>query len=167
MIYHVSIAADAPCRVATTLAELWGGVATPFPPVAGGWVAHADDERCSMIEVFPNGVEIVETPGDADASGRINPAPSRTTATHIAIATPLSEPHVLAIAAREGWSAKYRKRGGAARHDGRGFGVIEFWVENRLMIEVLTAEMQAQYHGTCTLHALQDLLAEHGLSRAA
>jgi hypothetical protein len=45
---------------------------------------------------------------------------------------------VFAIAAREGWEAKYRRRGGA-------FGVIELWLENRVMIEVLTDEMQAEY----------------------
>jgi hypothetical protein len=44
----------------------------------------------------------------------------------------------MAIAAREGWPAKYRKRGGA-------FGVIELWIEGRQMMEMLTAEMQAEY----------------------
>ena len=45
---------------------------------------------------------------------------------------------ILAIAAREGWSAKYRKRGGM-------FGVVEMWIEGRQMIEVLAPEMQAEY----------------------
>jgi hypothetical protein len=68
----------------------------------------------------------------------INPEPSRFTATHAAVASPLTEAEVFAIAARERWEAKYRKRGGA-------FGVIELWIENRVMLEVLTAEMQAEY----------------------
>jgi hypothetical protein len=54
------------------------------------------------------------------------------------VASPLAETEVFAIAAREGWEAKYRRRGGA-------FGVIELWLENRVMIEVLTDEMQAEY----------------------
>jgi hypothetical protein len=44
----------------------------------------------------------------------------------------------MAIAAREGWPAKYRKRGGL-------FGVVEIWIEGRQMIEILTPDMQAEY----------------------
>jgi hypothetical protein len=54
------------------------------------------------------------------------------------VASPLEEAEVFAIAQREGWMAKYRKRGGL-------FGVIELWLENRQMMEVLTAEMQREY----------------------
>jgi hypothetical protein len=58
--------------------------------------------------------------------------------THGAIATGLDRDAVLAIAAREAWPAKYRKRGGM-------FGVIELWIEGRQMMEVLTPEMQSEY----------------------
>jgi hypothetical protein len=64
----------------------------------------------------------------------------RFSATHGAIATPLDEVEVLAIAGREGWPAKYRKRGGM-------FGVIELWIEGHQMMEVLTPEMQSEYLG--------------------
>jgi hypothetical protein len=67
-----------------------------------------------------------------------NAQPSGLTATHAAVASPLQQAEVFAIAAREGWQAKYRKRGGQ-------FGVIELWLENATMIEVLTAEMQREY----------------------
>ena len=50
---------------------------------------------------------------------------------------------VHAIAEREGWLAKYRKRGGK-------FGVIEFWIEGTRMIEVLTPAMQGEYLGAMT-----------------
>lgn len=33
MLFHLSIDADDPRHVAEVIAELWGGVATPFPPV--------------------------------------------------------------------------------------------------------------------------------------
>ena len=65
-------------------------------------------------------------------------APRRFNATHYAMATKLGQDEVLAIAAREGWPAKYRKRGDA-------FGVIEILVEGCQMIEVLTDEMQREY----------------------
>lgn len=167
MIFHVSIAAEQPRRVAGVLAELWGGVALPFPPVKGAWVAMAGDARNSLVEVLPLGVELVEQPGDADAAGRLNPDASRTSATHVAIATPLAEGEVLAIAARECWSAKYRKREGRTRDDGVGFGVIELWIENRLLVEVLPAEMQRQYLDAATIPAWRAMLAAHELSLAA
>jgi hypothetical protein len=139
MIHHYSIAAREPQRVAGVIAEIWRGRAMPFPPVAvGSWVALAGDDRNTMVEVYPFGSELRPAEGDADAQAITNPDASRFSATHAAIATPLEQAEVFAIAAREGWEAKYRKRGGL-------FGVIEVWLENNTLIEVLTAEMQAEY----------------------
>jgi len=139
MIHHISIAAKDPQHVAGVLAELWRGRAMPFPPVAvGSWVAMAGDERNTLIEVYPFGCELRPAEGDADATAVINPQASRFTASHAAVASPLDQAEIFAIAEREGWEAKYRKRGGL-------FGVIELWLENSTMIEVLTAEMQQEY----------------------
>lgn len=144
MIFHISIDADDPARVAHAIARLWRTDVLPFPPVGeDSLIVLADDGRNSAIEVYPRGVELHPTPGDADAHGVINPDGTGHSATHVAIASPLTEAEVLAIAAEHGWDAKYRKRGGA-------FGVIEFWVENRFMIEVLTPQMQAEYLATMT-----------------
>jgi hypothetical protein len=138
MIFHVSIAASEPRRVAGVLAELWGGTAAPFPPVSDdGWIVFADDDRGSAIEVYPEGTVLREVDGDADAVGIRLPSIGLT-ATHIAIATTLDHAGVMRIAMREGWPAKYRKRGGA-------FGVIELWIEGAVMVEVMTAEMQTEY----------------------
>lgn len=138
MLFHVSIAAHDPRHVAQVLAEIWGGDALPFPPVSNnGWIALADDDRGSAIEVYPIGTVLREAEGDADAFGDTVEA-SPFTATHAAIATSLDEAAVMTIAAREGWPAKYRKRGGA-------FGVIEMWIEGRQMVEILTPPMQAEY----------------------
>lgn len=138
MIFHVSIAASEPRRVAGVLAELWGGTAAPFPPVSDdGWIVFADDDRGSAIEVYPEGIVLREVDGDADAVGIKLPSIGLT-ATHIAIATVLDHADVMRIALREGWPAKYRKRGGV-------FGVIELWIEGAVMIEVMTAAMQAEY----------------------
>ncbi|CAN7640194.1 hypothetical protein LJR225_004975 [Phenylobacterium sp. LjRoot225] len=139
MIHHFSIAAKNPQHVAGVIAELWRGRAMPFPPVAvGSWVAFAGDERNTLIEVYPFGCELQPAEGDADATAVVNPQASRFTASHAAVASPLEEAEIFAIAAREGWEAKYRKRGGL-------FGVVELWLENSVMIEVLTAEMQQEY----------------------
>lgn len=138
MLFHLSIAAHDPRNVAQVIAEIWGGEALPFPPVSdNGWIALADDDRGSAIEVYPVDTVLREAEGDADAYGE-TAVTSPFTATHAAIATALDEGAVMAIAAREGWPAKYRKRGGA-------FGVIEMWIERRQMVEILTPPMQAEY----------------------
>ncbi|MBA2933093.1 hypothetical protein HZF05_03180 [Sphingomonas sp. CGMCC 1.13654] len=152
MIFHVSIAAAAPRHVAGVLAELWGGTAAPFPPVSeDGWIVFADDDRGSAIEVYPEGVVLREVDGDADAVGIRLPSIGLTS-THIAMATVLDHADVMRIAVREGWPAKYRKRGGM-------FGVIELWVEGAVMIEVLTAEMQAEYRRTMSSGNWLEMLA--------
>lgn len=140
MLFHVSIDARDPRHVASVLAELFGGEAFPFPPVGeGSWVAMAGDERNTTVEVYPYGTVLERAEGDADATGPVYSAAGRRgNATHFAMATPLSQEQVLAVAAREGWPAKYRKRGGL-------FGVIELWIDGDQMVEVLTQEMQAEY----------------------
>ena len=139
MIFHLSIAADDPTRVARVVAELWGGKARVFPPVGNGSaVAMAGDAIGTTLEIYARGTELAPADGDADAYAEINPEAPRRTATHIAMATRLSQQQVFAIAEREGWLAKYRKRGGM-------FGVIELWLENAVLAEVLTPEMQAEY----------------------
>ncbi len=155
MIFHLSIDADDPQRVASVLAELLDGEALPFPPVSeGSWLALAADDRGSAIEVYPRGTELVVAEGDADALGTPGAA-DRGSATHFAMATDRSCEAVLALAAREGWPAKYRKRGGI-------FGVIELWIEGRQMVEVLTPEMQDEYRAGMTIENWKRFLAANG-----
>ena len=63
---------------------------------------------------------------------------------HMAVASPLSAEQVIAIGEREGWRAVRCTRGN------NFFDVIELWIENSTLIEVLTPEMQAQYLGFAT-----------------
>ena len=160
MLFHVSLEVDEPRHVAEVVAELFGGEALPFPPVTpGSWIAMAGDDRGTIIEFYPRGTEIHEVPGDHDATG-VRVAPRRHNATHIAIATGLDQDQVLAIAKREGWPAKYRKRGDA-------FGVIEIFVEGCQMIEVLTDEMQREYVGAVTIENWKAMLEAQSLPIAA
>jgi len=101
----------------------------------------AGDERGTQMEIYPAGTEL--RPGDPEAPfGEFIPAASasRHTASHAAIASPLSDEEIRGLAAREGWISRYNKRGGI-------FGVIEVWVENSFLLEVLTPAMQAEYTG--------------------
>ncbi|HZU51055.1 MAG TPA: hypothetical protein VE968_04185 [Sphingomicrobium sp.] len=152
MLFHLSIAADNPKHVANVIAEMWNGHAQPFPPVAeNSWITFAGDDRGSAIEVYPLGTMLHETEGDADAHGR-QEGTDRFTATHAAIATDLEAEAILAIARREHWPAKYRKRGDL-------FGVIELWIEGRQMMEVLTPEMQSEY--LVAMRQMSDRLRHH------
>jgi hypothetical protein len=152
MLFHMSIAAHDPRRVATVIAEIWGGEACVFPPVIeGSWVAMAGDDRGTILEVYPIDTVLVEGEGGADASG-MRTGYIGNTPTHGAIATNFDQDKILAIAEREGWSAKYCKRGGK-------FGVIELWIEGRQMIEVLTPEMQREYLDCMTIANWKRMLA--------
>lgn len=144
MLFHVSIEADDPRRVSTVLAEIFGGVAAPFPPVGeGSWVALAGDDRGTLIEVYPRGTELHIGEGDADAFGIQGPR-QRNNAVHLAMATNFPLERIFAIGEREGWPVKYCKRGGQ-------FGVIELWIDGCQMVEVLTPEMQREYRDSLTI----------------
>jgi hypothetical protein len=138
MIFHLSADADDPKRAAELVAELWGGRAYPFPPIGvGSWVAMAGDDRNTTFEFYARGTQL--RPGEGDAEGIVALAEAAPYgASHAAIATALSVEAVKAVAARYGAPAKVCVRGGL-------FGVIEVWIEERFMLEVLTPEMQAQY----------------------
>lgn len=136
MMFHGSMPARNPEHVAKVIAELWRGVAFPFPPFPDSFIALAGDERGTEIEVCPYTQENVI--GESEVVTRTNAGANGSSACHFAIATPLSEAEVLALAKREGWRARVCDRGGC-------FHVIEFWVENAFLLEVLTKQMQAEY----------------------
>jgi hypothetical protein len=136
MIFHASIPAKQPERVAGVIAELWDGFAAPFAAFPGSWMAVAGDERGSVLEVYP--ADRVLRPGDADFIPGDAP-PAGYSAFHLAIATKLPAEDVIAIGAREGWRAVRCTRGN------HFFDVIELWIDNVTLIECLTPEMQAQY----------------------
>ena len=53
MLFHMSIAGRDPRHVAEVIAEIWGGEAFVFPPVAeGSWIAIAGDDRGTALEVY-------------------------------------------------------------------------------------------------------------------
>ena len=154
MIFHFSIAADDPKRTATMLAELWRGEALPFPMLGqGSWVAHAGDDRRSTIEVYPRDVALY--PGERFGDLR-EEAVSRNGPFHAAVATPLSIEEVEEIGRRYGCQTRVCKRG-------PWFRVIEFWVDNALMLEMLTPEMQAEYQRSVTPEAWPKILAHWGV----
>ena len=152
MLFHCSISAHDPARVAGTIAAIWRGEAHPFPPVEGAWIALAGDDRGTAIEVYPFGTDM--QPGETHTAFVHNLAATEHSTSHQAIATRLTEVEALAIAEREGWRALHCNRG--------PFEVIEVWLENRILVEVLTAEMQQQYLAFITPANWRLYLQEHG-----
>lgn len=151
MIYHASIGVRDPERVAKAIAELWGGEAVPFLPVRNGsWMALAGDERGSAIEVYFSGV--VLDPSDPSSVGQ-EPVEMGTplTSTHIAIGTELTAEEVVALAKREGWFTRSEDR-----H--LPFGVIEVWIEDHILFEVLTADQRADYVNAMTIEGWHGFL---------
>ena len=136
MLFHASIPADDPERVERVIAEVWRGDSMPFPPVPGCFVAFAGDDRGSTIEVTPRGKE--GFPDKTETGFKVNPSPSPYSEAHLLIGTPLSESEVLAVAKREGWTARVCSRGDSNK-------LIEFWMENKFLLEFITASEEKRY----------------------
>jgi hypothetical protein len=137
MIHHLSIAAENPQHVAAVLAELFGGVAIPFPPNPGAFMAIAGDQHGTSVEVYP--ADSLITPGGAAgaAFARTSQAPGYVPF-HFAFSVECDQARIEAIAAREGWQCQACPRG-------PDFDVVEFWIENRLMVEFLPPAFAARY----------------------
>jgi hypothetical protein len=155
MIHHISIPAKNPRHVANVLAEIFQGMVMPFPPLEGAYVMVAKDEFGTLIEVYPIGSEIMPGQGDDEASFCQNAHPYHFTAVHAAISVPVTQAEIEAIAQREGWRVLRCDRDGL-------FTLIELWIENRLMLEVLTPDLTQGYlqaMSPANLAALMDQLA--------
>jgi hypothetical protein len=154
MIHHISIAAHHPLHVSQVLAELLQGQSIPFPGHPGSYVALALDLQGTMIEVHPFGTALF--PGieaNEVCELRHNPTFSNHTANHTAISVPVSTAQIQAIATREGWRM-------VQCHRGDYFDVIEFWLENQLLIELLPPEIIDQYLTFMEPRSLQTAAAE-------
>ena len=145
MIHHVSIPARDPRRVAEVLAELMGGQCHPFGPLDGAYMALNGDTHGSMIEVYPERVTLDIPPNDDQVVFGENVAPPRSWPFHVLLSVSHEREEIERIGAREGWRAKTFGRG--LQGQTPFFHVIEFWLENRLMIEVVSPEMAREYEG--------------------
>jgi hypothetical protein len=135
MIHHLSIAARDPKQAAGVLAELMGGTAVPFPPNPGSFFALQMDEHGSGVEVYPAGTEL--QPGGSVGGSFIKTDARRYGPTHFALSVPTSADAVQSIAQRAGWQCFDCNRG--------PFHVIEVWVENETMVEILPPAYAAEY----------------------
>lgn len=159
MLHHISLPARDPARVATVLAELIGGRAFPFlGPLPGAYSAVAGDAHGTVFEVYPLDMAIDPAPKDAASPFIAVDTPAEQIAAtpvpfHALVSVPVSRERIEAIGAREGWKTNYVARGAPGRPP--LFGVVEFWIENRILLELATPEMLASYLATIDMAALE------------
>ena len=151
MINHISIAVNEPERVANVLAEIWDGMVFPFPPAPDSYFVIANDGGGTAVEVTPAGTVLIPGEGQPDESDldshteeyearfvQSGSAPQYV-ATHLNINTRKSIEEIREIAKREGWRVLVCNRGEGL------FQLIEVWLENTFMLEVMTPEQTARY----------------------
>ena len=151
MINHISIGVREPEKVANVIAELWNGIVIPFPPCPNSFLVLANDGKGSGVEITP--IDTVLVPGDGlppegDYSAATEEYEAKFVqsgfepqyvATHLNINTHLGIEEIMAIARREGWRVLVCNRGEGL------FQLVELWIEDRFMLEVMTPEQTARY----------------------
>jgi hypothetical protein len=142
MIRHLSMPADDCALVARVLAEILDGGALRFPP--GGpdaWNCWSRDNGFQIV-VTPRGRVLV--PGPIEQEWVAHDVVGRASESHFAISVERSAEEIMSIAKRVGWQARLCDRGGM-------FGVVELWVENAFLVEVLDPAQSAAYRRTMTV----------------
>jgi hypothetical protein len=142
MIHHVSIPARNPRHVAEVLAELMRGRCHPFGPLEGAFMATSGDDHGSMIEVYPEQATL-EIPNDEKQVVFGKQSAPRAWPFHLLLSVPREREEIEQIGGREGWRTKLFGRGIPGQKP--FFHVIEFWLENRLMVEVVSPQMAEEY----------------------
>jgi hypothetical protein len=160
MIHHVSIPARDPEHVAKVLGELLGGYVGPFVALPGAWVAYEDDGHGTGFEVYPDRTAIMPGTTDDQQGWFEQREPSVPNAFHALISVKVDRATIERIGAREGWRTRHFWRGPAP--DVRLFELYEFWIENRVMIEVATEDMVPAYVKLTNARAQQAVLAKAG-----
>ena len=135
MLHHISIAVNQPLNVAKVLAEVSQGRVFPFPSHPSNYIVITGDKYGTAIEILPSDTVLV--PGESEVQFEENNSSSEFVAVHAAIFVPSSQEEIEQIAAREGWRVLYGDRG--------LFQVIEFWVENKLLLELIPPAFVPRY----------------------
>lgn len=145
MIHHFSLPAKNPRRVADVLSQLWQGEVYPFPSSTNSFVVFKNDNDQGLcLEIYPLGTQLSPGKGEEQVQVNINNSSSQFCEFHAAISVPLCWEQIEAIAQQEGWRAVVSNRGGGC------YQIVEFWIENRFLLELLTPQMLTQYSAFMT-----------------
>ena len=167
MINHISIAVNEPERIANFIAEIWDGMVFPFPPAPDSFFVIANDGKGTAVELMPAGTVIIPgegLPSEDDLSGPTEEFEAkfvksdfvpRYVATHLNISTKKTIEQIRELADREGWRVLVCNRGEGL------FQLVEVWVENTFMLEVMTQEQTARYVEITNPEFIAAAFAEH------
>ncbi len=143
MIHHVSLAARDPRHVAQVLAELMSGRCYPFPGgIADSFIAVSGDRHGTAVEVYPDGMRLRPDGAGAVRGERTSPD-GEYGPFHLLLSVPTDQATIEQIGKREGWTTRLCGRGAPGQKP--LFHVIEFWLENRVMVEVAPQDMIGDY----------------------
>ncbi len=143
MIHHVSIPAENPRHVSEVLAELMGGKSYPFPGgFKNSFMAVSGDPRGTAIEVYPTGLHL-RPDGDGMVRAEQTDEKPGYSAFHLLLSVDADRETIERIGKREGWTTRFCAR--AAPGGPPLFHLIEFWLEDRLMIEVAPKSLIGEY----------------------
>lgn len=156
MIHHISIAVNHPLHVGQVLAEIFQGQCFLFPPCPESYIVLVDDGAGSAIELYPADIQLI--PESAAVGFSTENMTQTFTSVHAAVSVPLSQTQIEAIGNREGWLVRLCDRG--------FFQVVELWVENRFMLELLTPEMAQAYSGFAKPSNYEAFLSQFALAEA-
>jgi len=140
MIHHLSVSAADPKGAAEFFADLMNGVVVDFPPNPGSYMVFKADGRGTAIEIYPAGSVMVANGEPGAVFVRQPDGADRRSPTHFALSVDLSLSNVLARAKAKGWDAFVCDRGGH-------FHVVEVWIENTWLVEILPPNFAAEYLG--------------------
>jgi hypothetical protein len=153
MIHHISIDAHNPLLVANVLAEILAGKVYKFL-IPGSYLVIPFDHHGTHIVLFKEGN--VWCPGNDNEYAKVLPTePANLVSIHAAISVPATCQQIEQIGQREGWRVLTHKQG-----DKVPFGAIEFWVENRILLEFFPAEFTSQYLQTMQPKAIAQILGQ-------
>ncbi|KQY27604.1 hypothetical protein ASD21_10120 [Caulobacter sp. Root1455] len=140
MIHHLSVSACDPKGAAEFFADIMGGVVVDFPPNPGSFMVFKADGRGTGIEIYPAGSVMVANGEPGAAFLRQADGADRRSPTHFALSVDMAQEDVMTRARAKGWDAFVCDRGGH-------FHVVEVWVENTWLVEVLPPAFAAEYLG--------------------
>jgi catechol 2,3-dioxygenase-like lactoylglutathione lyase family enzyme len=140
MIHHLSVSAEDPKGAAEFFADLMDGVVVDFPPNPGSYMVFKADGRGTGLEVYPAGSVMIANGAPGAVFVRQPEGADRRSPTHFALSVDRTQDDVLARARAKGWDAFVCDRGGH-------FHVIEVWIENSWLVEILPPAFAAEYLG--------------------
>ncbi|MGR3290342.1 MAG: hypothetical protein ACU0C9_04005 [Paracoccaceae bacterium] len=126
-------------KVATVLAKLMSGRAREGFPFKHSCGAFSGDKHGTMIECWPRGkVATIPKSGPGTFETSDSETLQNHQAFHTAISVELEDDEIMEIARDAGWET-------AVRHGNAPFSLVEVWIENRLLLEVLSPRQTENY----------------------